>query len=345
MFNNKTFQPHKNKRLLTKLIFFFISLLLITSCDSNLFGIFGKDTSSETTISSENNKVTIELRSDDHEFYEGYVYDKGIIIPRPTYVPTKVNHTFIDWYSNGALHDFSAPIYQNTLIIAKFELNLAAARKAIEASELQANVTVRVKHYNTTHYGTFETDVGFINASGVIFAETTQSYWVITNNHVVEPLGRTHRAFYILDYKNNEYNAFLHDGSENSDYDLATLYFVKKHEVLKPITIASNNGSIDREVIAIGQPLGLRNIITFGVITRYAIVELRMEEDGDIYWTSPFACVIHSAKTDFGSSGGMLLNHKLELIGINVGANEARTMAFAIPITEVLKYLHAYVYV
>lgn len=345
MFNKKTDRPHKNKRLFAKLIFFFISLLLITSCDFKLFSIFSKDTSSEITSSSENNKVTVELRSDDHEFYEGFVYDKGIIIPRPTYIPTKVNHTFIDWYSNSTLHDFSVPIYQNTLIIAKFELNLALVRKAIEANELQANVTVRVKHYNTTHYGIFETDVGFINASGVIFAETAQSYWVITNNHVVEPLDRTHRAFYIVDYKNNEYNAFLHDGSENPNYDLATLYFVKKREVLKPITIASNNGSIDREVIAIGQPLGLRNIITFGSIIRYAIVELRMEEDGDIYWTSPFVCVIHSAKTDFGSSGGMLLNHKLELIGINVGANEEGTRAFAIPITEVLNYLHVYVYV
>lgn len=83
----------------------------------------------------------------------------------------------------------------------------------------------------------------------------------------------------------------------------------------------SNDISIGDDVVAIGNPLGLQNTLSSGLISSIRV--------GLIQITAPISP---------GSSGGVLLNMKGEAIGItSSGAPDGENIGFAIPINEINK--------
>ena len=71
---------------------------------------------------------------------------------------------------------------------------------------------------------------------------------------------------------------------------------------------------VNESIIAIGQPLGQRNAITFGKVLEYdtVVCESCKPNESNVNYD----CVYYDAPTNNGNSGGMLINYDFELVGI-----------------------------
>lgn len=170
--------------------------------------------------------------------------------------------------------------------------------------------------------------------SGVIIKEDATSYYVLTNNHVVycEP-SYPRRSYEITDFKMNSYaGEILHF---DPDFDLAIVKFPKNLELLV-LPFANENPEVNETVIAIGQPEGQINAITFGKVLRYT--EIICETCEEAVSNVSFECILHDAAISKGNSGGMLINTKKEIVGINTfGAGESGNGA-AVPLEKILEF-------
>lgn len=170
------------------------------------------------------------------------------------------------------------------------------------------------------------------SGSGVIFSETENYYYALTNYHVVEK----HRdfdfqLFEVWDYFNNKYDGFIYEDGLDYYLDLAIVVFQKSGQSLSVIEILDGQIEAEKAVVAIGNPLGEVNIITSGHILRYG--KTRIINRYDETKTNEFLSIIHSAQIQSGSSGGMLLNLDLKIVGINYGSTRDpdNPESFAIP--------------
>lgn len=202
------------------------------------------------------------------------------------------------------------------------ELNrffIQAARKAqpsvVNIIIYQVRIKKGEKHYSKVGYG-----------SGTII---TKSGYVITNYHVVK--------------KGNFYQITLYDGTEcevqkmkNGKYfigdvktDIALLKIDESDTLdLKPIEIDNSNHLSEGEwVIAIGNPYGLRQSVTCGIVSSKGRNDIGFADIEDFIQTD--------VPINPGNSGGPLINLQGKLVGINTAI---RTMSggyqgisFAIP--------------
>lgn len=153
---------------------------------------------------------------------------------------------------------------------------------------------------------------------------------IVTNAHVI------HMASKIF--------AILHDGTTLeaallgvSQQDDIALIKVDPPKKLKAVEIAGDI-IIGETAIAIGNPLGLQNSVTVGVVS-----------GTNRTFFSPatkhvFSSLIQTdAAINFGSSGGPLLNLEGKLIGINLAVAEgASNIGFAVPGEKVRLMLEEY---
>lgn len=149
------------------------------------------------------------------------------------------------------------------------------------------------------------------SGSGSIIKEDSSYYYVLTNNHVIYSLGNR-SSYYIYDYLNNEYkgNVLFND----ANYDMALLRFNKGNVKLRVTPIVKEDINVKDNVVAIGQPLGQRNAITFGEVLRYDRVNCTncaLDESNINY-----DCVFYDAITTNGNSGGMVINYNYELVAV-----------------------------
>ena len=151
------------------------------------------------------------------------------------------------------------------------------------------------------------------SGSGTIIKEDANKYYVLTNNHVIYSLNASRTSYYVYDYLNNEYRANVEFYDPN--YDMALLSFNKKSgSTLRVATLASSDLEVKDNLIAIGQPLGQRNMISFGEVVKYDYVDCTNcnESESNI----DYECVFYDAVTTNGNSGGMLINYNYELVGV-----------------------------
>jgi len=175
----------------------------------------------------------------------------------------------------------------------------------------------------------------FFNLPGIEKERETQSLgsgvivdadngYILTNNHVIED------AF--------EITVTLRDGREliaeilgrDPDTDVAVIKVQAKH--LKSIQFAdSSQLRVGDFVVAIGNPFGLGQTVTSGIISALGRSGLGIESFEDFIQTD--------ASINLGNSGGALVNLKGELVGINTailgggdGASGNIGIGFAIPI-------------
>lgn len=158
--------------------------------------------------------------------------------------------------------------------------------------------------------------------SGVIIS--TDGY-IVTNNHVVE--GADELIVYLND--NSEYEARIVGTDEKTDLALIKI----EGSSLPAITIGSSESlKIGEWVLAIGNPLGLTNTVTAGIISAKA---RSLGANGIESFIQTDAAI------NAGNSGGALVNTAGELVGINAmlysQTGSYSGYGFAIPTTIMAK--------
>ncbi len=94
---------------------------------------------------------------------------------------------------------------------------------------------------------------------------------------------------------------------------------------------SSSNVSVGQNIVAIGNPEGLSNTVSTGIISSIRPNQARNSKDFQI-----------SAPISHGSSGGPLFNMKGEVIGINyAGLDEGQNLNFSIPVDDLKPMLRA----
>ncbi len=146
--------------------------------------------------------------------------------------------------------------------------------------------------------------------------------YVVTNDHVVAR-STDHRVRFA---DGRTYDAVI--VARDRRHDLAVLR-IEPDEPLKPLTPGrSDDIMLGEDAIAIGNPFGLENTITRGVISA---LNRTLEFDEATYTN----LIQTDASINPGNSGGPLLNAAGELIGVNTAIRpDAENVGFAIPVDQ-----------
>jgi len=163
--------------------------------------------------------------------------------------------------------------------------------------------------------------------SGIIIRHSGDSYFVITNNHVVD--NATDVSVRLNDQRTYKAAVLGTDSTK----DLAMVAFRTSDQI--PVATLGDSGSLQVGdlVLAVGNPFGFESTVTMGIVSALG----RRGPQGE-----PGATNVSYIQTDAaineGNSGGALVNIKGEVVGINAwiaapsGGNVG--LGFAIPINE-----------
>ncbi|HOV15256.1 MAG TPA: Do family serine endopeptidase, partial [Spirochaetota bacterium] len=158
--------------------------------------------------------------------------------------------------------------------------------------------------------------------SGVIYRKKENSYYILTNNHVIE---KADKIKVTVD-QNKSYDAKL-VGTDPAT-DIAIIVIETKDALQIAKFGDSDNLQVGDFVIAIGNPYGLSGTMTFGIISALGRTDIGQSNFTNFIQTD--------ASINPGNSGGPLLNIDGEVIGINSmiysqsGGNVG--IGFAIPV-------------
>ena len=202
------------------------------------------------------------------------------------------------------------------------ELTVPEVVQKTMPSIVSVNLTARVNYYG---YSQEVSSAG----SGIIVGQNDKQLLIVTNYHVIEA--------------GKDITVQFCDGTEgaatvkgqNIPMDLAVLTVElsslsdETKSNIKVIKLGDSNAlEVGEEVIAIGNSLGYGQSVTTGVVS--ALNREMTVETGEVG-----TFIQTDAAINQGNSGGALLNHKGELIGINsnkLGGTYVEGMGYAIPI-------------
>lgn len=155
---------------------------------------------------------------------------------------------------------------------------------------------------------------------------------IVTNAHVIQKASN----IYVVLNDGTILQAEVVGVSQNDD--LAIIKTDLPYSV-KEIKVADiKDVMVGETVIAIGNPLGLENSVTVGVISG----KDRTFSDSQCGYTCS-GMLQTDASINPGNSGGALLNLDGELIGINVAiVQNAQNIGFAIPVDKIVKMLEEF---
>ena len=144
---------------------------------------------------------------------------------------------------------------------------------------------------------------------------------IVTNNHVIQGM----QTFRVVLADRREFNARVMLADER--VDLAVLKIDVGSERLPTLPIAdTHNLQVGDLVLAIGNPFGLSQTVTSGIISALA----RTEAGSDSFFIQT------DAPINRGNSGGALVNMSGQLVGINSAifsqTGDSNGIGFAIPI-------------
>ena len=193
-----------------------------------------------------------------------------------------------------------------------------------------ANVGVLVDQYRLVA-GRFERMAGTNRGSAVVFKEDEESYYALTNFHVIDPQDFNRVDVRVVPtYVEVTVQATV--VSTDEALDLAVLKFPKGSLDLALISLTERefDPPISGEmVLAVGNPSAVSSIVSYGEYIRMSRID---EVD--------FAVLLHSALIFPGNSGGALTDIEGHLLGINTWASAATNERnLAIPLREVLGFL------
>lgn len=300
-------------------------------------------------------KITLVLNNTAKEEKDIFIVKDKIARIQIPY-PKADNSVFLGWYKDPELQnmiDLNTTIldssYNNTKLYARWLIDYKKLINDISIKYIRANVKITATF--TVDSVFYEQKIGASQGSGIIFLEDNFSYYVLTNNHVVtfvdeKKIKYTNISVHpkITDYRGQSYNAQLIASDPN--YDLALIRFTKSVD-LEVLKLSKNDPKISQDVIAIGQPKGQNNSVTFGNIEKYK--KATLADAPSFVSDVKFDVAIHDAPIDRGSSGGALLDINYEIVGINYAGHEDNFSttnshhSLAIPISKVREFLSKYI--
>ncbi len=200
--------------------------------------------------------------------------------------------------------------------------------KKITNEILESNIVIVKQEKKVTEDVTsFSWDVG---ASGVIFDSEDNTYYALTAYHVVRdfenadyiiiPYGIPTYSEYSKNSNTHISNQMYYEQFEKAQlvftdeaYDLAVISF-KSDKELKVLPICEDNPKYNEAIMVISNPEGEKFIHSYGKICSkdYYIFESNDE-------LTPVSIFKHNAYESYGSSGSVVLNKEMEIVGINIG--------------------------
>ena len=219
----------------------------------------------------------------------------------------------------GGLGALPARAFEDTRPLRRTPVVEACER--VRDSVVNISTTEKVRRYGVDMFGGVfvyppERSIG----SGVVIHEDG---YIATNAHVVSAGAQLTVTF--ADGK--EYMARII--GRDTERDLAVLK-IEPDEPLKPIPLGrSDDLMIGERTIAVGNPVGLQNTVTTGIVSA---LHRELEVDGRLVYRN---VIQTDASINPGNSGGPLLNVLGELIGINTAVRtDAQNIGFAIPVDQ-----------
>ena len=251
---------------------------------------------------------------------------------------------FDGWYTSEDgedLYDLSSPVTSDTSAFSRHSTDFDGIINDITTDVIRSMVTIHCSYYRQNSFMASATSV----SSGVIIAQGRSSSLVLTCCHCVQlPTGYSRMSITVEDYLGNTYSASVYNYNSanviDPDYDLAYIEVSGLYS-LPPIEIAEEDVEIGDTVIALGSPGGQQNAITTGEVIDFTTIEL---ENGDPLLSNvTFEVIQHTALIKGGSSGGVILNSKLELVGINYAGNESQfDYGYSVPLSKIREFTYFY---
>jgi S1-C subfamily serine protease len=170
----------------------------------------------------------------------------------------------------------------------------------------------------------------FVLGSG--FVVETSSYYVVTNDHVVD--GNANNTVTFGD--GDAYPAIVVGSDAYADLAVVSVPSAPRSEFHPLIVANSSSLKVGQPVLAIGNPFGLSGSMSFGIISQLG--RTITESASGLY---PIADVIQiSVPINPGNSGGPLLNANGQVVGITTAIIESsQGVGFAIPSETILREL------
>ncbi|WP_170311553.1 S1C family serine protease [Vallitalea okinawensis] len=238
-------------------------------------------------------------------------------------------YTLADYFE-GSIEDVNEDLAKNNTIDLTNKTDPVASQNTVlTVPEIAEKVGPSVVSINTktkvnNGYMPF---YGEGAGSGFIFEENEDVYYIATNNHVIEGASEIS-----LTINGEVVNAYLQGTDPMTD--LAVLYIIKSElpaslsNYIKVSQLGESDDLVVGELaVAIGNPLGLGETVTVGVVS--AINRQIETESGQ------FTLIQTDAAINPGNSGGALVSGYGEIIGINtlkIGETDVEGIGFAIPI-------------
>ena len=158
---------------------------------------------------------------------------------------------------------------------------------------------------------------GVLNTTGSGFIAFSDDL-IVTNYHVIEGHPFSVKA---VSENGQEYSVdkiIVY----NQDVDIAVLQF-QGRTGLSPLTLSTKPVEKTDRVVAVGSPLGLINVVSEGIVSGFTEID-------NVHVIQFTASISH------GSSGGVLLNHTGDVIGVTCATfQDGQNMNLAIPIDYV----------
>jgi S1-C subfamily serine protease len=208
--------------------------------------------------------------------------------------------------------------------------NLSAIFKQVENSVVQ--ITTKTPNpnlqiiINGNPLGSQSTRLG----SGFVYDKQGH---IITNSHVIDGANTTDVTF----VDGNTYRAKVIGKDSSSDIAVLQITDNFSPENLVPLPIVNSSSlQVGEQVIAIGNPFGLSDTMTTGIVSQMG----RLLPNPDTRFSTPGA-IQTDAPINPGNSGGPLLNMQGQVIGINTAINSATGefsgIGFAVPSNIIIK--------
>ena len=156
---------------------------------------------------------------------------------------------------------------------------------------------------------------------------------IITNNHVIDGANTADVTF----VDGNTYRAKVIGKDPSSDIAVLQITDNFSPENLIPLAIVNSSSlQVGQQVIAIGNPFGLSDTMTTGIVSQMG----RLLPNPDSGFSTPGA-IQTDAPINPGNSGGPLLNMLGQVVGINTAINSATGefsgIGFAVPSNMIIK--------
>jgi serine protease Do len=173
--------------------------------------------------------------------------------------------------------------------------------------------------------------------SGIIVKRTGDTYYVLTNNHVVD--GATDISVKLYDQQTFKAKVV---GAPDPRRDLAIVSFSSSANLAVAALGDSNEAQVGDLVLAVGNPFGFENTVTMGIVSALG---RNGPAGGGVATNTDY--IQTDASINQGNSGGALVNIRGEVIGINtwIAAPTGGSigLGFAVPINNAKKAIEDFI--